>query len=625
MSRWFGQGRLLMRLPIIAAAIFIISSFESCTFMNDLLGLRPRSIPLGDYSYTIEHTNRLVRRTMRKLDIPGLAVALIDDQEVVWDQAYGVADLESSTPVSLDTVFKAGSIAKVFTGLEVMRMYEEGLIDLDAPIATYLPEFTIQTRWPEADPITIRDILAHRSGIPRNDSLPLWHWDSRPEIFTAITATASELHQAYPAGHRYKYSNFAYNVLGRLIEVVRDIDPPATSATGGFPYYMEQEIFAPLGMMNSGFGSTPLLYGVTDQSDMAVGYYAQNGKNQPYNQFDIIDIASGNLHTTMYDLEKFMHFLLAGGVSPANDETGSSPTETGIIGSGIIESETLESMYEVQYATPDDPQTNGITWFTDSLQLSELMVFHTGTNLGAISYFAFLPDRKIGLAFLTNADLFETVQNQLAVEILSLMLETKFGIRPSDRIKPDIVDVDTETLKQHEGRYIADGEKIDVTLYSNGLRARYRGMNLVLNPVGSSSFRVATIIPGIDEVAMSFAYDEIMNSRYMILTVGGSYHIVCPEYPVYDESDELPQQWTDIAGTYTVSYRHPSVYSDTNPDTVMTISIDDNLLSMSDGKVLLPLNETRMQIVGGIYDGEIIEIDEERHTLTWQHLIYTGT
>lgn len=625
MSKLFRQRRLLMRLPVIVVAIFIISGFESCTFMNDLLGLRPRSIPLGDYSYAIEHTDRLVRRTMRKLDIPGVAVALIDDQEVVWDQAYGVANLETGAPVTLDTVFKAGSIAKVFTGLEVMRMYEEGLISLDTPITTYLPDFTIQTRWPEANPITIRDILAHRSGIPRNDSLPLWHWDSRPEIFTAITATASELHQAYPAGYRYKYSNFAYNVLGRLIEVVRNIDPPASSATGGFPYYMEQEIFAPLGMTSSGFGSTALLYGVTDQNNMAVGYYAQNGKNQPYNQFDIIDIASGNLHTTMHDLEKFMHFLLAGGVSPTNNETGVSPAETKITGSGIIESVTLESMYEVQYATPDDPQTNGITWFTDSVQLSELMVFHTGTNLGAISYFAFLPDRKIGLAFLTNADLFETVQNQLSVEILSIMVETKFGIKPPDRIKPDIVDVDTETLRQHEGRYIADGEKIDVVLYSNGLRARYRGINLVLNAVGPSSFRVATIIPGIDEVEMLFAYDEILNNRYMMLTIGGSYHIVCPEYPVYEESAVLPQQWTDIAGTYTVSYRHPSVFGDTSPNETVIVSIDDNLLSMSDGKVLLPLNETRMRIVGGVYDGEIIEIDEERQTLTWQHLIYTRT
>ena len=73
MSKLFRQRRLLMRLPVIVVAIFIISGFESCTFMNDLLGLRPRSIPLGDYSYAIEHTDRLVRRTMRKLDIPGVA------------------------------------------------------------------------------------------------------------------------------------------------------------------------------------------------------------------------------------------------------------------------------------------------------------------------------------------------------------------------------------------------------------------------------------------------------------------------------------------------------------------------------------------------------------------------
>jgi CubicO group peptidase (beta-lactamase class C family) len=78
---------------------------------------------------------------MQKYHLPSVCVALIDDQSVVYKQAYGLANIEKNTPSTLDTVYKLGSITKLFTGIEVMQLYEEGLIDLDAPVTGNLPAF----------------------------------------------------------------------------------------------------------------------------------------------------------------------------------------------------------------------------------------------------------------------------------------------------------------------------------------------------------------------------------------------------------------------------------------------------------------------------------------------------
>jgi CubicO group peptidase (beta-lactamase class C family) len=167
---------------------------------------------------------------MDKYDLPSVAVALIDDQEVVYKQAYGLANLETKKPATLDTVYKLGSITKLFTGIEIMRMYEEGLIDLDAPITDFIPEFSINSRFSSSEPITIRSILAHRSGLPRNDTLLEWYWESQPDVLKAQTDSLADAYQAFPVGYRYKYSNIGYNILGRLIEVIRGIKLPGPGA-----------------------------------------------------------------------------------------------------------------------------------------------------------------------------------------------------------------------------------------------------------------------------------------------------------------------------------------------------------------------------------------------------------
>jgi CubicO group peptidase (beta-lactamase class C family) len=152
-----------------------------------------------------------------------------------------------------------------------------------------------------------------------------------------------------------------------------------------------------------------------------MGYYLEDGKNKSYNQFDIIELASGNMQSTMHDMIKFAQYLLS---------VGESGTDQ------IISRDTLWSMFEEQYTQPRDPQPMGLTWFTDREQLDELMVFHSGTNQGLISLIALLPEKKLGFIVFSNSDAFEDKQNQLAIDALRLMLETRYGMIPQGE-KPD--------------------------------------------------------------------------------------------------------------------------------------------------------------------------------------------
>ena len=93
---------------------------------------------------------------MKQHHLPSVAVALIDDQDTIWQEAFGMANVEEDIPARIDTVYKLWSVAKVFTAIETMRLVEEGLVDLDAPITDYLPDFSIQSRFADSGPITVR-------------------------------------------------------------------------------------------------------------------------------------------------------------------------------------------------------------------------------------------------------------------------------------------------------------------------------------------------------------------------------------------------------------------------------------------------------------------------------------
>ena len=563
---------------------------------------KPAVIPLGDYSYTIEYVDYQINKLMKNHNLPSVVVALIDGQDVVYEQAYGLSNIEEQTPATLDTIYKLGSITKLFTGIEVMRMYEEGLIDLDAPISEYLTDFSINHKFSSSEPITIRSILAHRSGLPRNGTLLEWYWEARPDVLKTLTASLDDAYQAFPVGFRYKYSNIGYNLLGRIIEVIRGIEPPAPNVAGGWPYYMRDEILIPIGMNNTGFGSDPLLYGRDSKLNVAMGYYNESGKNKPYNQFDIIYLASGNMQSTMHDMVKFAQFILRVGATDENQ---------------IIGKDTLWSMFEEQYSRPRDPQTNGLTWFTDKKQLGELVVFHSGTNQGFISMIALMPERDLGFIVFSNSDNFEDAQNQLALDTLKLMLETKYGIIPQEEYPAEAVGVSMDILERYVGKYVINGEIIEIILSGDQAKAIYQDQKVTMVPTSQTEFRLSHRLADVENIELEFFVDSPDDEDIMIVAMGD--YFVCPRYP---NIEEVPTLWADLIGKYDVYPRIPSIYSDVETLGTIEIRIEDNILLTTDKKTLKPISDTEIIIVGGVFDGETMIYDDETGNITWQNVVY---
>jgi len=433
------------------AVLFTLVFMFSCTGEPQ----KPENIQGDGYAYTKEWitwyiTNELIKKTK----VPSVAVALVDDQEVVWQETFGFANLEEQIPATVDTIYRIGSVSKPFTALAIMKLYEEGLMDLDAPITDYLPGFSMQSRFPESDPITIRNLMSHRSGIPNTKrAMGEAHLESFERIsLEEIVDSLKDDYVAYPVGYRFKYSNLGFVLLGRIIELV----------TGNeFAEYMQGNVLEPLGMVNSSFLSSPEI-----DAMIAMGYKIIEGEAESRPHIDFSELPGDNLYATLNDMNEFVKFLFNEGRVGSNQ---------------FIRNETLEMMYVDSFSRPRDPVPWGLPWELIHLSTNQLAVYHGGDMPGFSTYVGFLPDEKLGFVILTNYEF--PPLTPLRKKTLELMLETKFGIKPIEQDIPEPVQVERTILEKYAGKYSAGaGVPPEILLKNNKLQAEF------LNHFGRSEY-----------------------------------------------------------------------------------------------------------------------------------------
>ena len=591
--------------PLVLLILAVLWRWQSST-LERVDARKPDSIPSGDYTYTVEYADQRVRQMMKRYHLPSVAVALIDDQEVVWEEAFGLANLEQGIPATPDTVYRVFSISKAFTAIETMRLVEEGLVDLDAPITDYLQDFSIQSRFPDSEPITVRSILAHRSGLPRNECYALTHGPGDECVLREIVESLKYCHRVFPVGHRYHYSNVGADTLGRLIEQVRG---------ESFAQYMEGRLLAVTGMDDSAFLSA----WIPADRDVALGYEHYKGEYYPMERRDITSLPSANLYATLEDMSAFASFILGGGEAD---------------GEQIIRSETLRLMFEDQYSNPRDPEPMGLGWKTSRVLGSELLVWHDGgPDDGTGSLVALLPERKLGVVIFASATSFgANLSLPLATDLLGLMLETKLGLSPPEAEKPERVGVDPSQLNDYGGRYIAFGEAMDISRRGHRLKASIQGMRFTLVPVDETRFRIShwlltlgladllQLPLDLRELEIEFLVGDEGEEDLMIIHLGDFAHEVCPRYP---EVTEPPQLWGQLTGTYDLVKRLPSGRAGGQVLGRDGIQIENGVLKMP-GVVgpLLPISETEIIIMSGPFAGETMVYDPDTGILTHQWLVY---
>jgi CubicO group peptidase (beta-lactamase class C family) len=240
--------------------------------------------------------SRLVAHEMRWSRVAGVSIALVDRDGVLFARGFGFADRARGIRVTPDTVYRLASLSKPFTAAVILRLAEEFALDLDAPLATFLPGFSIRTRFPDAGPVTPRGILAHRSGLPN-----LWRRsrpDGDPVPYNQLLPDIATTYLVQPPGLLTKYSTLGYDLLGQMVEAV-----------SGRPFaeYARAALLAPLGALTASFAPTS-----ETLARLSRGYRA----GAPVSAMPSFagDVPAGGLCASVLDVARFQRLFLTGGV-----------------------------------------------------------------------------------------------------------------------------------------------------------------------------------------------------------------------------------------------------------------------------------------------------------------------
>jgi len=309
-------------------------------------------------------------------DIPGIAIGLVYDQELVYSKGFGYADLAQKKQVTTQTPFRIASMTKTFTATALMQLRDAGKLRLDDPVKDYLPWFNIKQRFEGQPPITIRQLLTHTSGLPREADFPYWTDHNFPSI-DEIKATLGSQETVYPPAQEIKYSNLGMSLAGEIV-----------AAASGMSYadYIQKNIFEPLGMSAST---------VTPDEDYIASLvtpYSHLQKNNQHNLEEYADTKgitpAANIASTLEDLSRYVSFQL-------RDEDQSS--------TALLKGSTLKEMHRVQFLDPDWGGAWGLGWSV--WQRNGLTVNgHGGWVGGNRTQIMFVPETKVGVIVLTNSD-----------------------------------------------------------------------------------------------------------------------------------------------------------------------------------------------------------------------------
>jgi CubicO group peptidase (beta-lactamase class C family) len=317
--------------------------------------------------------DRIIPQQLEEYHIPGAAVALVKDGEVVFAGGYGFADLEEERPVDAGrTLFRTGSVGKLFTWTAVMQLAEQGKLDLHADVNDYLSNFQI----PEAfsGPITLEHLLTHTAGF---EDGPAGMMRARPEDLEPLGTFLGRRVPAriYPPGSVTAYSNYATALAGYIVEEVSGLP---------FEQYDEENIFGPLGMDRTTFRQ-PVPAALAD--DLATGYLYVDGGFQPQ-PFEVYQIVpAGSTSGTATDMARFMIAHLQEG----------KPGDGRILGQ-----QTAQLMHQPHFA--NDPRLAGMAYgFYEVRVNGRLLLTHAGEPRFSRSQLYLLPEDNLGLYVAYNA------------------------------------------------------------------------------------------------------------------------------------------------------------------------------------------------------------------------------
>ncbi|HEX3579158.1 MAG TPA: serine hydrolase [Thermoanaerobaculia bacterium] len=322
-----------------------------------------------------------VRDTIEAWHLPGLAIAVVHNDKIIFLKGYGIKEIGRTQPITADTLFEIGSTTKAFTATAMAMLADEKKLSWDDPVRNYVPGFHVSDPCTDAL-ITLRDIASHRSGLARHDEL----WDDsdlpREELIRRIGAM--KVWRPIRAG--YQYNNLMFVTAG---------EAAASAAKMPWEQLIRTRIFAPLGMTES-----RIAFAEWPASDHATGHRwiskTRSAAIQPMRNYDALAPA-GTIKSSAHDMAQWLRFQLTGGA---------------IDGRRLMSLSAIEETHTPQTIIPIGPAsrllypdmnflTYGLGWNISDYH-GELLVAHAGALNGFRTNVALLPKRNFGIVILEN-------------------------------------------------------------------------------------------------------------------------------------------------------------------------------------------------------------------------------
>ena len=382
--------------------------------------------------------------------VPGAVVALTDGETVV-EVAHGLANLRTRMPVTTDTVFQIGSISKVFTATLVMALVDQGKVDLDAPVRSYLPDFTVSSA-EASEGVTVRHLLCHTAGFEGDDFTDTGRGDDALRLYVDQLADAAQIH---PLGAMFSYCNSGFSILGRIVEAVTGTTWDAAVRT----------------MISTPLGSSTLatLPEEVILRPHAVGHLELPGPDGE-NALQVAPLyapprsvgPAGTVHGTAADLLAFGRLHVRDGV--ADD------------GSQVLSAASVKAMQQEQVVL-DDPWVLGRAWGLGWILPVEGVVGHDGATFGQFAFYRLHPETGTAMALLTNGPGARAVYETLFAEFFGPLcgVELPRTAVPSPR-PPAISDP-----ARYVGTYERHEVRLDVALREDG------DLDLTVSPLGPTA------------------------------------------------------------------------------------------------------------------------------------------
>jgi CubicO group peptidase (beta-lactamase class C family) len=316
--------------------------------------------------------------------IPGVSMAVVRGDDLLWSRGFGLADREAGTPATPETLYSICSISKLFTAIGVLQLRDDGTVDLDEPLGSYLPWFSIEQSYPEGPPVTLWGLLTHSSGLPRESDFPYWSPPDFPfPTREQIRERLAEQETLYPAATYFQYSNLGLTLAGEVV-----------AAVSGAPYedYVTERILRPLGLDDT----RPELPAELHGGRLAVGYAApdRSGERARLPLFDARGITpAAGFSSSAEDLARFASWQLRV-LDP--DAEGHAEAEA------VLARNTLREMQRVQWLDPDWETARGLG-FGVYRRGDTTYVGHSGSCPGYRSALWLQTGDRMGMVAMANA------------------------------------------------------------------------------------------------------------------------------------------------------------------------------------------------------------------------------